>query len=105
MKKENRTYAERRKSNIESVAKRRRKIRAMAIEKAGGKCIICGYNKYPEVLEFHHKDPSKKEFGIGQNGLTRSWARVQKEIAKCNLLCANCHREQHIEGRKNKKPI
>lgn len=101
MKREIRTYDERRKYNIESVAKRRRKIRSMAIEKAGGKCIRCGYNKYPEVLEFHHKDPSKKEFGIGQNGLTRSWKRVEEEIKKCDLLCANCHREQHIESRKN----
>ncbi len=97
--KETRTYADRRRYNIQSVAKRRRKIRLMAVAHAGGKCIRCGYNKYPEVLEFHHKDSSQKKFGIGQNGLTRSWERVKAEIEKCNLLCANCHRETHVEQR------
>ena len=76
----------------------------MAIEHAGGKCMKCGYNKYPEVLEFHHKDPSQKSFGIGQKGLTRSWQKVKAEIEKCNLLCANCHREEHVEERKKLIP-
>ena len=95
-------YKDHPKYNAISVAKRRRKIRLMAIEHAGGKCIKCGYNKYPEVLEFHHRDPSQKLFGIGQNGLTRSWERVKAEVEKCNLLCANCHREEHVEERLTK---
>jgi predicted HNH restriction endonuclease len=102
MKKEKRTYADRRKYNIQAVKKRRIKLRLMAIEHLGGKCSRCGYNKYPEVLEFHHKDPTQKLFGIGQRGLTRSWKRVQAEIEKCDLLCANCHRELHVEQRKIK---
>lgn len=101
MKKETRTYADRREYNIKSVAARRKKLRVMAIEKAGGKCVRCGYNKYLEVLEFHHKNPSEKLFGIGQKGLTRSWTKIQAEIDKCNLLCANCHREQHVEEKRN----
>lgn len=90
-------YSEKPKYFINAVAKRRRKLREMAVEHAGGKCMKCGYKKYPEVLEFHHKDPTKKEFGIGQRGLTRSWERIKKEIKKCRLLCANCHREEHVE--------
>ena len=85
--------------NVKSVAQRRKKIRLMTIAHAGGKCMHYGYDKYPEFLEFHHKDPSQKKFGIGQNGLTRSWARVKAEVEKCNLLCANCHREEHVEER------
>ncbi len=84
---------------IQAVAKRRRKIRLQAIQHLGGKCMKCGYNKYPEVLEFHHKNPKEKEFGISRSGHCRSWERVKKEIEKCNLLCANCHREIHIEQR------
>lgn len=95
--KEKRIYADRREYNIESVSKRRKAIRMKAVQLAGGKCIRCGYNKYPEVLEFHHRDQKQKSFGIGQRGLTRSWKKVSAEIEKCDLLCANCHREIHVE--------
>ncbi len=97
MKKETRTYNDRRRYIIEAVAKRRKKIRLKAVEHLGGKCIRCGYNKYPEVLEFHHRDPLKKEFNVSSKGHCRSWERVQKEIEKCDLFCANCHREVHVK--------
>lgn len=102
MKKETRTYADRKEYNIKSVSKRRRAIRLRAVQFAGGKCAICGYSKYPEVLEFHHRDKKQKLFGIGQGGLTRSLEKVKSEIEKCDLLCANCHREIHVED-KNKQ--
>ena len=95
--KEERKYSDRRKYLIEAVAKRRKKIRLKAIQHMGGKCTRCGYNKYPEVLEFHHKNPLEKNFNVSSKGHCRSWERVKKEIEKCNLLCANCHREIHVE--------
>jgi predicted HNH restriction endonuclease len=95
--KEKRKYSDRRQYIIDSVAKRRKKTRMKAVEHLGGKCMKCGYKKYSEVLEFHHRDPSKKLFGIGQKGLTRSWERIKAEAEKCDLLCANCHRELHAE--------
>ena len=97
MKKETRAYRDRRKYIIKAVGKRRRKVRLKAIEHLGGKCIKCGYEKYPEVLEFHHRDPSQKDFNVSSKGHSRSWERVRKEIEKCDLLCANCHRELHAE--------
>ena len=90
-----RTYADRREYMIEAVAKRRRKIKAMAVNYKGGKCVICGYSKCIEALDFHHINPKTKEFGLGLGGLTRSWDRVRKEADKCVLICANCHREIH----------
>ena len=92
-----RTYKDWREVNIRHVTARRKKIRLMAIEHLGGKCSKCGYNKYPEVLEFHHRDPSQKDFNVSKKGLTRSWERVRREIEKCDLVCANCHRERHVE--------
>jgi len=92
-----RTYQDRRAYIIEGVAKRRKKIRLKAIETLGGKCIKCGYNKYPEVLEFHHRDPAQKEFNISKEGYCMSWEKTYKEIQKCDLLCANCHRELHAD--------
>ena len=92
---EKRKYADRPEYIKSAVAKRRRRIRDMAIEYKGGKCALCGYNKCQDALEFHHKDDKHKKFGVSQDGLTRSWERVKKEISKCILVCANCHRELH----------
>lgn len=90
---DNRKYADRREALIKAVAKRRRKIKTLAIEYKGGKCQICGYSKYQGALELHHLNKSEKSFGIGDNGYTRSWEKVKAELDKCILLCANCHRE------------
>ena len=79
---------------VDSVQKRRDKIKIMAVEYKGGKCENCGYDKYIGALEFHHKD-GNKEFGIGAKGYTRSWESVKEELDKCSLLCSNCHKEEH----------
>ena len=87
------------KCRSEAVQKRREKLKLMAIEYKGGKCEICGYNKCPDALEFHHVNPEEKEFGIGQKGYTRSFDDVKKELDKCLLVCSNCHREIHYKSR------
>lgn len=69
----------------------------MAIEYKGGKCKLCGYDRCIEALEFHHIDPSKKDFSISSRGHARSWKRVKEELDKCIMLCANCHREIHTK--------
>jgi len=89
---EKRKYADRREELIKAVAKRRRKIKTLAIEYKGGKCQVCGYKKYQGALDLHHVS-GKKEFGIGDKGYTRSWEKVRQELDKCVLVCANCHRE------------
>lgn len=83
------------KCSVEQVQRRRLKVKEMAVEYLGGKCQICGYNKYIGALEFHHRDPKEKDFSIGYKGYTRSWKRVKKELDKCDLLCSNCHKEMH----------
>ena len=67
----------------------------MAVEHKGGRCQVCGYERCIEALEFHHLDPTRKDFGISHKGYTRSWEKVKEEVDKCILLCANCHREFH----------
>lgn len=48
------------------------------------------------VLDFHHKDPSSKEFGVsGSRQGSHSLCSTVSEIRKCVLLCANCHRLVH----------
>jgi len=90
-----RTYASRAAYLKQAVSKRRKKLREMACLYKGGKCIICGYQTCQEALEFHHLSKSKKDFGLSADGLTRSWNRIKKELDKCVLICANCHRKVH----------
>lgn len=67
------------------------------IKKLGGCCSSCGYNKNISALEFHHKDPSKKEFVLSSNNLVQlNYSRLSEEVSKCLLLCSNCHREEHF---------
>ena len=79
------------------VTERRRRLKEMSVEHMGGKCSICNYNKCINALEFHHLNPDKKDFSIGNNGHTRSWEKIEKELEKCILVCSNCHREIHHE--------
>ena len=68
------------------------------------KCEMCGYNKYPEILDFHHKNKEEKNVGI--NILMKTLKNldiIKKEIEKCILLCPNCHRELHIKEDITKK--
>ena len=81
------------KCRAEHVAARRRRVKALLLEDAGGACVLCGYDRAPAALQFHHVDPATKEFHIAHRGVTRSLERARAEAAKCILLCANCHAE------------
>jgi 5-methylcytosine-specific restriction endonuclease McrA len=97
MGKDKRQYKDRREYLIKAVYARRKKIRVMAVEYKGGRCEKCGYCKCIDALEFHHVDPTKKDFTISSKGYTRSWEKVKSELDKCMILCANCHRKLHAK--------
>ena len=76
--------------------KQKRRSKQDAVDYKGGKCSICGYDKCIAALEFHHLIPSQKEYNVGQLiSLYYKWNKIKKELDKCILLCANCHRELH----------
>lgn len=79
--------------NTESVHRRRRAVKERLIADAGGCCSICGYDAYQGALQFHHLEPSAKEFGLSDGGVTRALNRARAEAGKCVLLCGNCHAE------------
>lgn len=54
-------------------------------------CMDCGYNKHPAALEFDHRPGEIKLFNIGEQMGNRSRAVLWAEIAKCDVVCANCH--------------
>jgi len=79
----------------EQTLQRQRLFKQKCVEYKGGKCEICGYDKCISALEFHHKDPTKKDFTLAKAKLTTFNEKIQEELDKCALLCANCHRETH----------
>lgn len=79
--------------NGDRVARRRRRIKEILVEEAGGACLICGYSRYLGALQFHHLDPAAKEFELSLGGLTRGIDAARQEAAKCVVLCSNCHAE------------
>lgn len=69
-------------------------IKLKAIEYLGGKCKDCGLIDIPCVYDFHHLDPSKKEFTFAKKkGF--AFETIKSELDKCILLCSNCHRKRH----------
>jgi len=72
----------------------RNKQRTKAISLLGGSCVNCGYNKCEHALDFHHKDVNSKQFTLSSYWHL-AWSKIEIELAKCELLCSNCHREYH----------
>lgn len=88
------TDEEIRSKNYTHVKTFRKKNKERAIEYKGGKCVVCGYNRSITAMEFHHLDPTQKDFGISSNS-NRAWDKIKEELDKCVLICSNCHREVH----------
>ncbi|MBV9279507.1 MAG: hypothetical protein JOZ41_05460 [Chloroflexi bacterium] len=95
-----RHYRNNRSRHIAQVTQRERDIagRILAL-KSQGHCVFCGF-AHPAALHFHHRDPVDKRFGIAEAPqLGYRWERILAEIAKCDLICANCHSIIHAEGK------
>ena len=76
-----------------AVSAHRRRIKSILVREAGGRCALCGYDRFIGALQFHHLEPGLKSFGLSGNGITRSLERARSEARKCALLCSNCHAE------------
>lgn len=82
--------------SYEGVKNWRTQTKSMLVESLGGKCCNCGYDKCNGALDFHHIDPSIKEYNISDmlRRLMKT-ALIVTEAKKCVLLCRNCHAEYH----------
>ncbi len=83
-------------SDLYEAQKRHRiKIRFKMLEfLLAKKCIDCG-EKDPIVLDFDHRDPKTKLKNVARMLSGHwSWESVYKEIEKCDIRCANCHRRK-----------
>lgn len=72
------------------------------IYKKALKCEKCSFADW-RALQFHHKNPLNKDFGLA-DGVCRGWGikRVKEEAKKCQCLCANCHQILHFNKREKK---
>ncbi len=61
--------------------------RQRAIDAGGNACQRC---KATDRLEFHHRDPAEK---VSHRIFSRRWEVIHQELAKCDLLCSDCHLE------------
>jgi hypothetical protein len=83
--------------------------RLIAIYKQSAGCRLCGYNKNSKALHFAHRNPETKyrnkdgkpvepsnmfKSGDSKVGSRYSEETIWAEVAKCDVLCANCHAEQ-----------
>lgn len=76
---------------------------AMICELKAQPCVDCGGTFPCVAMDFDHRDPLMKLFTVSQ-GLMRSLESLLAEVAKCDLVCANCHRVRTRDRRGNVNP-
>jgi hypothetical protein len=75
-------------------AKRRNRERydqIVALKLAQG-CADCGYNAHPAALDFDHRPGEVKLFTVSLGSTSKGIQTLLAEVAKCDVVCANCHR-------------
>lgn len=72
----------------------RRKAKELGVQQLGGKCFKCGIDK-AYLLDFHHRNPMEKDSDVSDLAKGYDLTKFFEELKKCDLLCANCHREFH----------
>jgi hypothetical protein len=86
----------------EQTIERTQSIKEQMVNYKGGECSRCGYDTYIGALEFHHLDPTQKDFNLSKLKKNKFDEKIKDELDKCILVCANCHREIHHELRTEK---
>ena len=96
-----RKYYEANKDKVKALSKtnRRKGQATWSAFKSTLKCTKCEIN-HPAALDFHHTDPSQKENIVSKLVSDGCYAAAMREVKKCIVLCANCHRVLHAEENK-----
>lgn len=70
--------------------KKRTQMKVDEIKLESG-CVDCSYNKHPRALQFDHVRGEKVENVSRMVLMALAWDRIEAEIEKCEVVCANCH--------------
>ena len=57
-------------------------------------CLDCGGDFPPFVMEFDHREPATKRVLVCHRAGRASDRRILEEVAKCDIVCSNCHRNR-----------
>lgn len=91
------SYEKHKSSVIEAVQRRNKQtFERFQTYKSTLQCAFCG-EATPCCLDFHHKDPTSKDFTISDMVSSVGWDTLMAEINKCVVACANCHRKVHAD--------
>jgi len=85
--------------NITQNARRKAKVSYIRDYKQVIGCEECSYNKHPAALQLAHVGSSKTDRLKGGSAYDSSWSykRIDEELARCRVLCANCHAVETYE--------
>jgi len=84
--------------NNEDTVGRQRAFKQRCVEYKGGQCEHCGFDKHNAAMDFHHTDPSEKDFALSRfrhTSFDKNKEKIEGELDKCLLLCRNCHAIEH----------
>ena len=94
-------YPKNKQRHINYVKRLKEKLKIYILNfKRGKSCVDCGFlgRVCPQVLDFHHV--GEKKFDIASHSShILSLDKLQSEIGKCELVCANCHRIRSMKAR------
>lgn len=96
-KNKHRTGPARRQRNRDDYKEKKSFITAKKVE--AGKCSVCGFvctNENHVSFDWDHIDPQTKSFALGETK-GHSWRKIEDELAKCRLVCKNCHAKISFE--------
>ncbi|GAG37161.1 unnamed protein product [marine sediment metagenome] len=89
-------YKDKEKQRAATLGYKHKKLAWVAKLKIERGCDLCGYNKSPLALQYHHQSPIEKFEAISKMAnRNRSKGDILQEISKCILVCANCHAVLH----------
>lgn len=84
--------------NLQNTVERQRAFKQCCVDYKGGQCEHCGFDKSNAALDFHHIDPSEKDFTLSKvrnTSYEKNRKKIESELDKCLLLCKNCHAIEH----------
>ena len=88
-------YQDNRLRRQQAMNERNRKRKALVVQHFGDRCEDCQQTYQQCVYEFHHLDPTQKDWNPSKS-MSHSLERMWEELGKCIMLCANCHRVRHF---------